>query len=92
MSKVIIVGPNLIDQSKGQFVVHREGCADLKRGVGRAFHQIDLDHAMPIEAKTYEDVAEFIYSDHMDENEDLTLEACVADFHFLPCCGLTHRK
>jgi hypothetical protein len=30
--KLTIVGPNLLDQSKGDFHVHAAGCADLSRG------------------------------------------------------------
>ena len=85
--KVVIVGPNLRDQSQGAFHVHAQGCGDLRRNPNLR----EEPHDYVIEAETFEDVAEDVYADHMAENPDLSLDMCVADFHFAPCAELAHR-
>jgi hypothetical protein len=80
--KVVICGPNLFDQSKGQFHVHKKGCADLRKREYRA-----VAPHMPAEVKTKLDVATFVYEDIMRENEGVlaTPEPYVSEFHFAPC-------
>lgn len=64
--KVFIAGPNLRDQSKGTFEVHAEGCADIAK---KAARDPEFKYGMTCEAEFYEDVAGYVYSDHMAEAE-----------------------
>lgn len=88
MQDVIIVGPNLRDQSKGDFHVHAVGCLDLRRDPNMRYEnkswRID-DAASKIE------VIEEIYSDIMDENGD-TADDYMHDVHFAPCVTLPVRE
>lgn len=81
--RVVIVGPNLRDQTKGSFHVHAEGCADLRRDPN-VKHE---NQGWVIEADTVEDVAEAVYSDMMEES-DSPASDYVSDFHFAPCVTL----
>lgn len=91
---VRVCGPNLRDQSKGQFDVHADGCADLsKYGPGRRKGgDRNGEVEMLVDAATYKDVSEAVYADHAcDDNEYDSpgyheyLESAVQDFHFAPC-------
>jgi hypothetical protein len=64
--QVTICGPNLRDQSKGQFHIHAAGCADLVRGARR---EPEYRDGWTVEAATREDVVRAIYSDHIGEEE-----------------------
>jgi hypothetical protein len=84
--KVTVCGPNLRDQSKGEFHVHAAGCADLARGARREPMYRDgwtLDVASRLA------VAAEMYADQIDENEgNAPYDApagYLADFHFFPC-------
>jgi hypothetical protein len=80
---VVVVGPNLRDQSKGQFHVHAEGCADLKRDP--LLRHEDQSYIFP--AASVREVAEDVYADIIAENEDEDIDAYIDDFHFAPCCA-----
>ena len=82
--RVTICGPNLRDQSKGQFHVHAEGCADLRRG---AIREPEYRHGWTIDATSREQVADEVYADIIDENPGTTAGDYVSDFHFFPCCA-----
>lgn len=85
---VTIIGPNLPDQSKGDFHVHAQGCRDIRRSYGGC-SKYDLE----VEAAI--DVAEFIYEDHLHdegiepESEEAIayFDMCIGEFYFLPCTG-----
>lgn len=81
--KVSIAGPNLRDQSRGQFVVHAADCADIKKAAKRdpAFSKRE---ATVMDVDSAEQVVEEIYSDIMAEN-DTTAQEHIGDFHFAPC-------
>lgn len=85
--QVTICGPNLNDQSKGQFHVHAAGCSDLKR---HAHREPEYEHGWTIEAESRVDVATEVYADHMAEREPSDPwskpEPYVSEFHFFPCC------
>lgn len=92
MSKqtVTIVGPNLIDQSRGTFEVHKQGCSSTYRNTNESPSYAGWD----VEVESKLDVAEEVYSDHAcDENEYESegywqhLANDVADFHFHNCVG-----
>jgi hypothetical protein len=79
---VIVCGPNLIDQSKGQFHVHTAGCADLTRSNEPSYYS-----GWPIEAQSKVEVVEWIYEDIIAENpgHKATDHAYMSDVHFFPC-------
>jgi len=84
--RVTIHGPNLHDQSKGDFRVHTADCRDNKweRRVNGSYDPLTID------ATSRLDVAEFMYSDHMAEHTDdspwAKPESYLPEFHFAPCC------
>lgn len=80
--RVTIVGPNLSDQSKGEFHVHAEGCADLTRSTNLR----NEDHSFIMEADSRIQVCDAIYDpDEFDCNSG----EFVDEFHFAPCVHLT---
>jgi hypothetical protein len=86
-----IVGPNLRDQSKGQFVVHATGCRDLTRLARR---EPEVANAMTGDFDSLTAVATYVYADIIDENQGNplydTAAAYVSEFHFCPCVTLPH--
>lgn len=87
--QVVIIGPNLIDQSKGSFHVHKAGCADTKKAVYR-LHRRDMD---PFEVGSEKDVIEYIFSDIIDQDisegyipdtED-AWKSYLSEVYFFPC-------
>lgn len=88
MTAVTIIGPNLYDQSKGQFHVHAQGCSDITRDPKRYGYEQASPH-MSTEAGSYADVAEYVYEDIMAEAEPgsryTEADAYVDEFHFAPC-------
>lgn len=85
---VTIIGPNLSNQSKGQFHVHAAGCSDITRDP-RNYGYVSAEPHMSVEATTRLEVAGFVYEDHMAEAEPGSEwekpEAYLPDFHFAPC-------
>jgi hypothetical protein len=88
--KVHIIGPNLLDQSKGSFHVHAEGCADMKRSPrvydwrgGRGEHAGDIK--TPVEVESMQDIVEYCYADQLDEGDYDGWRDLDNDFHVLPC-------
>jgi hypothetical protein len=76
---VTICGPNLNDQSKGQFHVHAADCADLVRGARR---EPAYREGWTIEAATATEVCDEVYPP-----EDFECESgeYLSDLHFFPC-------
>jgi hypothetical protein len=86
--KVCIIGPNLLDQSKGQFHVHAAGCADTKKAQYR-MHRDDVRHPYSVTSK--QDVVELIYSDMIADEPGSTWEDFLDDdIHFFPCVHLPY--
>lgn len=65
MTNVVICGPNLRDQKKGQFHVHVEGCADLKRMLRK--EPAYKEGWLLEDADSKQAVVEHIYEDQMRE-------------------------
>lgn len=86
--QVTICGPNLYDQSKGQFHVHAAGCADLQRGARR---EPEYANGWTIEASTRDEVGDEIYADHIAEG---SMEPGQGQFdcHFFPCCDALSKE
>ena len=76
--KVSVMGPNLRDQSKGTFHVHKAGCFDLARD--RNYH--DTDPPITFDADSRVDVCDTVYDpgDFQCESGEFLF-----DFHFAPC-------
>lgn len=64
--KVAVCGPNLRDQSRGQFHIHAVGCADLNR----TRREPEYEHAWTVEVNTRKDIVLAIY-----EPEDFEYDA-----------------
>jgi hypothetical protein len=85
--KLTVHGPNLKDQSRGDFEVHAADCADNAR-VEYLFGKptaADLANETA-EYATAIELAETIYADHIDEGST-TAENELSSFHFAPCCA-----
>lgn len=84
---VRIAGPNLNDQSKGTFHVHRDGCADLRKyGPGRREGgEFPGEDEMLVTDATKLGVVTAVYADHIAEDPELTAEQLLSDFWFAPC-------
>ena len=81
MPRLTIIGPNLLDQSKGSFHVHNSACRDISK-----YHECeakyDEDHA------NLQSIVESVYADIIDEDPDSTWEDLVGEFHIMPCVKL----
>jgi hypothetical protein len=82
VQSVTIIGPNLLDQSKGGFHVHGAGCRDITRQARRdpAFRD-----GWTITVASREAVAEVVYADIIAENEGATPADYLGEFYFAPC-------
>jgi hypothetical protein len=65
---VVICGPNLTNQTKGQFHVHTADCADLDK-MKRREPAYRPENRMAIEADSRQEIVEWLYDDHMTEEE-----------------------
>jgi hypothetical protein len=76
--KLKIFGPNLENQSKGQFVVHAADCADCKKleKIGENLHVV--------EHNSFWDVSADLNSDLIREGS-ITADEGLMDIHFAPC-------
>jgi hypothetical protein len=79
--RVSVCGPNLRDQSKGEFHVHAEDCADLakygpgKPNGGEEPWALDVSDRLGIVGEVY---------DWIPAEE---ASAYLGEFHFAPCCS-----
>lgn len=78
MVRLAVLGPNLRDQSKGQFHVHNANCRDLYKHVYKGIH------ADVREYDSFQQVVEDVYSDIIADNGD-DWSVYVNDFHVCPC-------
>jgi hypothetical protein len=86
---VRVCGPNLRDDSKGTFHVHRADCEDLNRyGPGRMYggDQYGTRESL-VRNASIKSVVELCYADQIAENPDATWESYISDFWFAPCCS-----
>jgi hypothetical protein len=79
---VTIVGPNLADQRKGTFHVHKTGCLDLAKYARRG----ELEDAFRFDATSRRSIVEFIYEDHMNEHPEWPAWETYDDLYLAPCC------
>lgn len=84
--RVTIVGPNLRDQSRGEFHVHATGCADLKRDPNLRRE----DQSWTVDAASKLGVVDAIFEDIIDENKGHASDY-LSQVHFAPCVTLTRR-
>jgi hypothetical protein len=85
---VTIHGPNLNDQSKGQFHVHTASCRDNRKEVVRN----GSEYPITIDVDSVQDVVECMYSDiiaeHVADGDNgiyCNWETYIPEFHFAPC-------
>lgn len=83
MSAITICGPNLRDQSKGDFHAHAAGCGDLTRGAAR---EPEYRNGWTIEAASRREVTEHIYpTDEFEYEYADDGETYESNIHFFPC-------
>jgi len=82
--KVAVFGPNLRDQSKGQFVVHAKGCGDIAKA---ARQDPEFRNPYVFTATSMTEIADNTYADHIDGGEMEPGEG-LSDHHFCPCVKL----
>lgn len=83
--QVVVIGPNLQDQSKGDFHVHEASCADVKRSPLYQFPDYKSDKENPIEVLDKATVGEYVYADFIPD--EMSVADAVADCYFFPCCS-----
>jgi hypothetical protein len=76
-----IHGPNLYDQSKGDFRVHDAACSDNQREVRRN----GSDQPLTVELTSADAVVDLLYADQLAEGSDRA--ACMNTIYFAPCCA-----
>jgi hypothetical protein len=86
---VTVIGPNLRDQSKGDFHVHAAECGDIARSAVRdpAFRDgwtIDARNCMEIVETIYEDVLR----ETPEDERETELALCDQSVHICPCVKL----
>lgn len=93
--RVVIFGPNLMDQSKGQFHVHAAGCGDAKHYGPRGKYGGE-EGGWEIEVAGKIDIVWAVYSNQLEETgedeagQNEIAKDWLSDFWFAPCCeGLT---
>lgn len=93
--EIVVIGPNLRDQSKGSFHVHAAGCADIKRNYRQEIAEGVIDtpweaqDRMAVVASMYGLKAGGFYDERPEDARALTLseflEGLMGEFHFAPC-------
>lgn len=89
-ARVICIGPNLPDQTRGSFHVHAVGCADIDRSYRS--REFDTDKTNVIEVNTLEELVEYVYADQLREEEDATASDYANDFYVFPCVKGLHSS
>lgn len=82
--RVEIVGPNLNDQSTGDFHVHAASCRELDFPEYHGVREQRGDFRWIIEAESQQEIVEDIFSDILAEN-DYGWEVEEGGVHFFPC-------
>lgn len=78
---VAIFGPNLRDQSKGEFHIHAADCHDCGNyGPNKKFGG---DESMVLDTISRAEVVHFIYADQLAEGASTKL--CAKQVYFAPC-------
>jgi hypothetical protein len=89
--QVVIIGPNLLDQSQGSFHVHAYGCADTTRNAEYRHHRDDINR--PEDVASVKDIVELTYVDQLAEDPESTWQDLVTDFKIFPCVvGLSEES
>lgn len=86
--KVVVIGPNLPNQSKGSFHVHEASCADIERNREYRSPDFGFDRTHPYEMDSRMDVTTFVYppSDFdYDPTDASDSDAYLSDIYFFPC-------
>lgn len=86
--RVAILGPNLADQSKGDFHVHAIGCSDIAR-VKFLAGFTERHCAMEMDASCLTQIVDAVYP---PEEFDCQPGEFLQDFHFAPCVHLPESE
>jgi len=89
VTSIVILGPNLADQSKGSFHVHSAGCADIKRNRLYKSREFDSDKRNVQDFDSEKQVAEYVYADMLDENDMATL---LSNIYFHACVSFPKKE
>lgn len=87
-----IVGPNLIDQSKGTFHVHKAHCADLNKRIYAANRRYEMhnethDTVRSLVESYYGPSAGSFYEEAGYDDPETAWEHYVGEFWLAPCCA-----
>jgi hypothetical protein len=82
--QVTIIGPNLQDQSKGTFHVHKAGCKDLSKPAYRLNKVYGL-MGDTVEVSTKREAAEYVYPVDEFEYWAEDPDGYINDLWFAPC-------
>lgn len=84
--EVCVMGPNLNDESKGEFHAHADDCADLLRNYGPGTiwggTAREPDHYFSVSSKL--ELIEILYGDILEETGDRP-EQYIQHIHWAPC-------
>lgn len=79
-SKIVLVGPNIMQAGTTGFHVHAIGCRDLRQP------KYGVAEKETVEVADLEALARYVYSDHIAESPDPSdISAFVGDFTVYPC-------
>jgi hypothetical protein len=84
--RVVIIGPNLSDQSKGQFHVHAKGCKDIAKYVRQGHRPWEVEAAN--RTQVCEDIYGEVVMDRAGEpgfDFDQAIQDQMGEVHFLNC-------
>lgn len=84
--QVHIIGPNLADQSNGDFHVHAKGCADVKRSALYRSPEFKSDRDSTVDVESVRDIVEYVYADQIGEGS-MSWGDGVSSLYVLPCVG-----
>lgn len=84
--RVVIIGPNLPDQSKGSFHVHAAGCADIRRSPQYRSREFDYDKTNPVSVADRDEIVEYAYADQIGGGE-MTVADGRSDVYVFPCAA-----
>lgn len=86
MTSVVILGPNLINQSRGAYHVHKTGCRSLHSYYG-AEHEADKNNPMDFDSES--EVAHFVFADFESE---MTEDDMLGDIYFHACVSFPKKE
>lgn len=84
--RVVVIGPNLPDQTRGSYHVHAAGCADIGRSRDYRSPEFAYDKTNPIAVADRDEIVEYVYADQIGGG-DMTVADGRGDLHVFPCAA-----